>query len=68
MAGRLSTYITDDMWIRSSLQPQKHGVHNLSIIYGWEFLARKGFYLVLNSANQGDGAQNSIFSKVTWTF
>lgn len=61
-------YITDDMWIKGSIQPQNDGVHNLSLIYGWEFLPRKTFYFVINSVNDGSGTQNSIFSKIAWTF
>lgn len=61
-------YITDDMWIKSSLQPQNDGVHNISVIYGWEFLPRKHFYFVFNSVNEGDGTENSLFSKIAWTF
>jgi hypothetical protein len=61
-------YLTDFMWIKSSIQPQNDGVHNVSVIYGWEFLPRKNFYLVFNSVNDGSGTENSIFSKITWTF
>ncbi|HYG36089.1 MAG TPA: DUF5916 domain-containing protein [Clostridia bacterium] len=63
-------YITDYMWIKSSIQPQNDNVHNVSVIYGWEFLPRKNFYLVFNSVNDGEetGTMNSIFSKVAWTF
>ncbi len=61
-------YLTDDMWIKSSLQPQNDGVYNVSVIYGWEFLPRRNFYLVFNSVNEGGVTENSIFSKITWTF
>jgi hypothetical protein len=61
-------YITDAMWVKGSLQPQNDNVHNVSLIYGWEFLPRKNFYLVFNSVNEGSGTVNSIFSKVAWTF
>jgi hypothetical protein len=63
-------YFTDTMWLKGSLQPQNGGVHNVSLIYGWEFLRQKNFYLVFNSVNDGDGSgtENSIFSKITWTF
>lgn len=63
-------YITDRMWIKSSLQPQNDGVHNVSVIYGWEFMTRRYFYLVFNSVDDGgqDGAANSVFSKIAWTF
>ena len=67
--GRMH-YVTDTMWIRGSLQPQNGGVHNASIIYGWEFMRQRNLYLVFNSVDDGDGAGtvNPIFSKVTWTF
>jgi hypothetical protein len=61
-------YITDTMWIKSSIQPQNDGVHNVSVIYGWEFLPRKNFYFVFNSVNDGSSTENSLFTKVTWTF
>lgn len=62
-------YITDKMWVKGSLQPQNEDVHNLSLIYGWEFLPRKFFYFVLNSVNDdGEQTENSIFSKLVWTF
>lgn len=62
-------YMTDQMWLKGSLQPQSEGIHNVSLIYGWEFLKRKHVYLVFNSVNDGEeGTVNSIFSKVAWTF
>lgn len=61
-------YLTDKMWIKSSLQPQNDSVHNVSVIYGWEFLHQKHFYLVFNSVNEGEETVNSIFTKVAWTF
>lgn len=64
----IDLFITDDMWIKSSIQPQNNGVHNVSVIYGWEFIPRKYFYLVFNSVKDNSGTENSIFSKLAWTF
>lgn len=63
-------YFTDKMWIKSSIQQRADSIHNLSLIYGWEFKKNAHWYLVFNSVNDGANPDtvNSIFSKIAYTF
>ena len=61
-------FLAKDMWIKSSLQHRDNGIHNISVIYGWQPVKRTWWYLVFNNVNDGESEGNSIFSKVTYTF
>ncbi|MBD3268294.1 hypothetical protein GF373_16635 [bacterium] len=63
-------YFTDEMWIKSSIQHRDESVHNISLIYGWEFREQAHWYLVFNSVDEDDSEDvaNSIFTKVVYTF
>ena len=62
-------YFTDDMWIKTSLQHRSSSNHNVSVIYGWEFIENTHWYLVFNSVNDYfDDTVNSVFTKLTFTF
>jgi hypothetical protein len=61
-------YLAKNMWIKSSLQHRDSGVHNISVIYGWEFLRRTYAYLVFNNVSDSEEETSSIFTKLTRTF
>ncbi len=62
-------YFTDDMWIKTSLQHRSDSIHNISIIYGWEFVKNAHWYLVFNSVGDRDEETgHSIFTKIAYTF
>lgn len=61
-------FITDEMWIKSSLQHQNDSVHNISVIYGWEFVEDAHFYLVYNDIQDRNSDSQSLFSKLVYTF
>jgi hypothetical protein len=63
-------YIAKAMWLKGSLQHRNDRVHNISLIYGWEFRPRTWWYLVFNSVQDPDDPNegNSIFTKITYTF
>lgn len=61
-------YFTDDMWIKSSLQHRNNSVGNISVIYGWEFIHNAHWYLVFNSVKDKFDTDNSVFTKLTYTF
>jgi hypothetical protein len=63
-------YFTDTMWLKTSLQQRKDSIHNVSVIYGWEFIHNAHWYMVFNSVDQGMTVEttNSIFSKIVYTF
>ena len=66
----LDYFLSDKAWIKSSLQHRSTDVHNISVIYGWEFVKNAHFYLVYNSIreeNERDTA-HSIFIKLAYTF
>lgn len=61
--------LNDKMWIKSSLQHRKGGVHNISAIYGWRIRQHINWYAVFNSIRDGGHETgNSVFTKVTYTF
>lgn len=63
-------FLSDKAWIKSSLQHRSTDVHNISVIYGWEFTNDAHLYLVYNSIreeNERDTAQ-SVFIKLAYTF
>lgn len=62
-------YFTDDMWLKTSLQHRSESIHNISVIYGWEFVKDAHWYLVFNSVDERDeDAVHSVFTKLTYTF
>lgn len=62
-------FLTDDMWVKTSLQLRDSGVHNYSVIYGWRFRYNTWWYLVFNHVDDGvDGESGSVMTKVTYTF
>ena len=61
-------FITDDMWLKSSLQHRNDSIHNISVIYGWEFKPDVQWYLVFNSVADRRETQNSVFTKLVYTF
>lgn len=62
-------YFTDVMWLKTSLQHRDEHVHNISVIYGWEFVKDAHWYLVFNSvADEGEDTVHSVFAKITYTF
>jgi hypothetical protein len=62
-------FLSDDMWVKTSLQHRNHGLHNISVIYGWERLWRRtNWYVVLNELKTGSESVTSLFTKVTYTF
>ena len=67
-------YFTDKMWLKTSVQNQDASVHNISVIYGWEFVHNAHWYLVYNDVDQGHDPDNpmgegrSVFSKIVYTF
>lgn len=60
-------YLTRNMWIKSSLQHRDRGVHNISVIYGWEFLRRTFGYLVFNNVEENHEEESSVFLKIAHT-
>lgn len=61
-------FFTDDMWLKTSLQHRSESIHNISVIYGWEFVKNAHWYVAYNSVNEGDDTGHSLFTKVTYTF
>ena len=63
-------FFSDKKWIKSSLQHRSTNVHNISVIYGWEFVKDAHFYLVYNSIREEDERDiaHSVFIKVAYTF
>ena len=63
-------FFSDKAWIKSSLQHRSTDVHNISAIYGWEFVKDAHFYLVYNSIREEDerDTAHSIFIKLAYTF
>ncbi|HAV65237.1 MAG TPA: hypothetical protein DCY13_23050, partial [Verrucomicrobiales bacterium] len=61
-------FITDDMWLKSSLQHRDDSIHNISVIYGWKIRPDLQWYLVYNSVADDDDTRNSAFTKLVYTF
>lgn len=62
-------FLTDDMWVKTSLQLRDTGVHNYSVIYGWRFRYNTYWYVVFNHVDDGDEPPTgSVMTKVTYTF
>ncbi len=61
-------HFTEDMWLKTSIQNQDHSKHNISVIYGWEFIKNADWYLVYNSVNKGEDTEQSVFTKVAYRF
>jgi hypothetical protein len=62
-------FFSDTMWLKSSIQHRSTDVHNVSLIYGWEFIKDAHWYLVYNSVGEeGMETGQSLFTKLTFTF
>jgi len=63
-------FFSDVMWVKSSLQHRSTDVHNISVIYGWEFFKDAHFYLVYNGLREEEEADtnHSLFVKMAYTF
>ncbi len=61
-------YITRDMWVKASIQNRPDALHNYSVIYTWKLKYNTYLYLAYNDVNEGDGTQQSILTKLTYTF
>jgi hypothetical protein len=63
-------FFNDLMWIKSSVQHRSTDVHNLSVIYGWEFITDAHLYLVYNGIREEDDTEtgHSLFAKLAYTF
>jgi len=63
-------FFSDLMWIKSAIQHRSTEVHNISVIYGWEFVKDAHFYLVYNGIREEDDPEtgHSIFVKMAYTF
>ena len=63
-------FFTDLMWLKSAIQHRSTEVHNISVIYGWEFIKDAHFYLVYNGIREEDDTEtgHSIFVKMAYTF
>ena len=63
-------FFSDLMWIKSSIQHRSTDVHNISIIYGWEFRKDAHLYLVYNGLREEDDPEtgHSLFVKLAYTF
>ncbi len=66
-------FFTDDMWLKSSIQHRSTNVHNVSLIYGWEFIKDAKWYLVYNNLRDSETSDHhdiaqSLFAKVAYTF
>jgi hypothetical protein len=61
------------MWLKSYIKHRSTHLHNISLIYGWEFVKDAKWYLVYNNVQEdetsihSDMAQ-SLFTKVSYTF
>jgi len=63
-------FFSDLMWVKSAIQHRSTEVHNISVIYGWEFIKDAHFYLVYNGLREEDDSEtgHSIFAKLAYTF
>ncbi len=62
-------FFSDSMWLKSSIQHRSTDVHNISFIYGWEFIKDAHWYLVYNSVGEeGMETGQSLFTKLAFTF
>jgi hypothetical protein len=61
-------YFSKTMWLKASFQHQDHSVHNISVIYGWEFLKNTFWYVAYNEVDDGDHPGRSLFTKIVKTF
>ncbi len=63
-------FFSDVMWLKSAIQHRSTEVHNISVIYGWEFVKDAHLYLVYNGLREEDDTEtgHSIFVKLAYTF
>ncbi len=63
-------FFSDVMWLKSAIQHRSTEVHNISVIYGWEFIRDAHLYLVYNGIREEDDPEtgHSIFVKLAYTF
>ncbi|MDI6449106.1 carbohydrate binding family 9 domain-containing protein [Anaerobaca lacustris] len=62
-------FFTDVMWLKSAIQHRSTEVHNISVIYGWEFVKDAHLYLVYNGVREDDDPEtiHSLFAKLAYT-
>ena len=62
-------FFSDVMWVKSSIQHRSTEVHNISVIYGWEFVKDAHLYAVYNGIQEEDAPEtnHSIFLKLAYT-
>jgi hypothetical protein len=61
-------FFTDEMWLKTSIQNRSNSIHNISVIYGWEFVKDARWYVAFNSIGDHGETEHSLFTKVTYTF
>jgi len=63
-------FFTDDMWLKTSIQNRSEDIHNISLIYGWEFVQDAHWYMAFNSVQTEDDEEplHSLFVKLAYTF
>jgi hypothetical protein len=63
-------FFSDAMWLKSAIQHRSTEVHNISVIYGWEFVKDAHLYLVYNGVREDDDPEtiHSLFVKLAYTF
>ncbi len=62
-------FILPNMWFKGAVQVGDHGLHNYSIVYGWEYQPQSWLYLAYNDVKDGLTATGrSLFVKLTYTF
>ncbi len=62
-------FFSDVMWLKSAIQHRSTEVHNISVIYGWEFVKDAHLYLVYNGVREDANTEtaHSIFAKLAYT-
>ncbi len=63
-------FFSDVMWIKSSIQHRSTAVHNISVIYGWEFRKDAHVYVVYNNVREDEDPEpgQTVFLKLAYTF
>ncbi|HOW65553.1 MAG TPA: DUF5916 domain-containing protein, partial [Candidatus Paceibacterota bacterium] len=61
-------YLRKNMWIKTSLQHRNDEIHNLSVIYGWEYRKNSWFYFVVNDVKNDTEDGLSLLTKVVYSF
>jgi hypothetical protein len=63
-------FFSNVMWVKSSIQHRSTEVHNISVIYGWEFRKDAHVYVVYNNILEEDEPEpgQTVFLKLAYTF